>query len=176
MDKGIIRSLKHKYHRRLVCKFLQRITITKECYKVSLFDAIPMLAASWNAVSWETTANYYQKARFCETPEPHNKEDDALEVSPYIWEDVKEMMNVTLTFKEYVQADDNLLPCAVQELDNLCIEDKNTQTDDNEEEEEAAAYSPIPKCSQAMQCLDTYRNFLSGIPDVPESIVRRNLF
>jgi hypothetical protein len=31
MDKEIIRSLKHKYHRHLVCKFLQIITTTKEC-------------------------------------------------------------------------------------------------------------------------------------------------
>jgi hypothetical protein len=46
MDKRIIRSLKHKYHRHLVCKFLQRITTTKEYYNVSLFDAISMLAAS----------------------------------------------------------------------------------------------------------------------------------
>jgi hypothetical protein len=134
-----------------------------------------MLAASWNAVSREMIANYYQKAGFCETPEPHNKEDNALEVSPRIWEDVKETMNVTFTFKEYAQAEDNLLPCAVQELDDLCIEDKNTQTDDNEEEEEAAAYTPIPKCSEAMHCLDTCGNFLGGIPDMPESIVRRNL-
>jgi hypothetical protein len=116
MDKGIIRSLKYKYHKRLVCKFLQRITTTRECYKVSLFDAISMLAASWNAVSWETIANCYWKARFFATPEPHIEDDDDSEVSPHIWKDVKEKMNVTFTSEEYVDADDNLLPCAVQEM------------------------------------------------------------
>jgi hypothetical protein len=45
------------------------------CYKVS-FDAISMLAASWNAVIWETIANFYQKAGFCETSVPHVEEDD----------------------------------------------------------------------------------------------------
>jgi hypothetical protein len=33
---------------------------------------------------------------------------------------------------------------------------------------------PIPKCSEAMQYLDTHCHFLSGIPDVPESV--RNLW
>jgi hypothetical protein len=166
MDKGIITSLKHKFCRHLVCKFLQRITTTKECYKVSFFDAKSMLAASWNAVGWETIANCYQKTRFCETPQPHNEEDDDSEVSPHTWEDVKEKMNVTFTFEKYVEAYDNLLPCAVQKIDNLCTEDKNRAPDD-----EAAVCKPIPKGSEAMQCSDTYRHFLSGIPDVPESIV-----
>jgi hypothetical protein len=109
---------------------------------------------------------------FCETPEPHNEEDDDSEVSPCIWEDVMEKMNVTFTFEEYVEADDNLLPSTVQEIDDLCTEDKNTEIDDEDEEEEAAACKPIPKCSEAMQCLETYRHFLGGIPDVPESIIR----
>jgi hypothetical protein len=50
MDQRIIRFLKHKYHRCLVCKFQQRITITKECYRVYFFDAISMHAGSWNAI------------------------------------------------------------------------------------------------------------------------------
>jgi hypothetical protein len=41
MDKGrIISSRKYKYNRCLVCKFMQSITITKECYKFSLSDVI----------------------------------------------------------------------------------------------------------------------------------------
>lgn len=38
MDKWIFRSLKHKYHRCLVCKLLQGITATKECFEVSLMS------------------------------------------------------------------------------------------------------------------------------------------
>jgi hypothetical protein len=69
-------------------------------------------------------------------------------------------MKVSFTFEEYPEADDNLLPCAVQE-----IEDHNTDTND---EEEAAACKPIPNCRATVQCLDTYHLFLSGIPDVSE--------
>jgi hypothetical protein len=46
----------------------------------SIFDAIPMLAASWNAVSQETAANCYWNAGFCKTPEPLNEENDDSEV------------------------------------------------------------------------------------------------
>lgn len=86
-------------------------------------------------------------------------------------EDVKEKMNVTLTFEQYLQADDNLLACAVQEIDNIGIEDKNTAADDEVEEEEAAVFIPIPKCSESSQCLIKYWYFLSGISDMLESIV-----
>jgi hypothetical protein len=42
------------------------------------------------------------------------------------------MMNVMFTCKEYAEADDNHIPCVVQETKNLCTEHKNTETDDKE--------------------------------------------
>jgi hypothetical protein len=83
MDQGIFRSLKHKYCRCLDCKFLQRITATKECFKIFLFGAIAMLAASWNAVSKEAIKNFCQKARFCETLELHNEDDEECSLLGY---------------------------------------------------------------------------------------------
>jgi hypothetical protein len=98
-----------------------------------------MLATSSNVASREMTENCYQKARFCETPEPDNEDDDNSEVSPRMCEDAEEKTNVTFIFEEYAEADDHHLPCAVQETDDLCIEDKNTETED----EEAAACKPV---------------------------------
>jgi hypothetical protein len=69
-------------------------------------------------------------------------------------ENIWEKMKLAFTFEECLEADDSLLPCAVQE-----IEDKNTDIDD---EEEAAASKPILNCSEAVPCLDMYH------PDVPE--------
>jgi hypothetical protein len=34
-------------------------------------------------------------------------------------------MNITFTSGEYMEANDNLLPCVVLEIDSLCTEDKN---------------------------------------------------
>jgi hypothetical protein len=49
---------------------------------------------------------------------------------------------------------------------------KNKNRENDDEEEEAAACKPIPKHSEATKCSDTYHHFLSGIPDMPELIVR----
>jgi hypothetical protein len=54
MDQGRVMPLQQRYHKRLMCKLLQRITATEERYEVSLMP-LSMLAASWNAVSHETT-------------------------------------------------------------------------------------------------------------------------
>jgi hypothetical protein len=43
-------------------------------------------------------------------------------------------MHVTFTSGEYVESDDNLIRYAVHEIDSLCIEDKNIESDDEEEE------------------------------------------
>jgi hypothetical protein len=59
------------------------------------------------------------------------------------------MINVTL--EKHVQSDDILLPCAVQEVDNLCTEDRTTETDD---EEGDAVCKQISKCNGAMQCMN----------------------
>jgi hypothetical protein len=79
-------------------------------------------------------------------------------------------MNVILTFEKYAEADDNLLLCAVQEIDDLCTEDKNTEID--YEGEEAAACKPVPMCSEPMKFLDTYHHFLSSNPSITESTIR----
>lgn len=55
---------------------------------------------------------------------------------------------MTFVFEEYVENGDSHLPCAVQEIDNLIIEDKNAETDD--EEEGPATCKPNPKYSE--QC------------------------
>lgn len=55
-------------------------------------------------------------------------------MSPYIWNNVKEKMNVTFITGEYVESDNNMVPCAVHEIDSLCIEDRNIVSDDEEEE------------------------------------------
>jgi hypothetical protein len=153
VDQGIIRFVKHKYCRSLDCRFLQRTTATKECYRGSSFDAISMLAASWNVVSQGTIASCHQKARFCETSEPYSEPDDVSQ-----WEDVQEKLNVTtFTFEKYGEVDDDSpLPCTFQEIDDVYTEYKKTETDD--EGDKAAVCKSIPKYSETMFYLDTYHH------------------
>jgi hypothetical protein len=74
-----------------------------------------------------------------ETLVSHNEYDECSDVSPYtsIWKNVKEKMNVTFTSGENVEYE-NLLSYSVYEIDSLCIEDKNIESDDDEEEEVTA--------------------------------------
>lgn len=52
-------------------------------------------------------------------------------------------MKMTFTSEKYVQDDDNVLPCAVQETDDLFIEDRNVETDDaNDKEDQVAVCKP----------------------------------
>jgi hypothetical protein len=92
-------------------------------------------------------SNYFWKAGFCETPDAHH-EDDSQE-SPEIWEYIQEKMNVTFTFEEYEEVDD-FLPCTFQEIDDPCIENRKTETDDKNKKEEAAVCKPVPTCSKAL--------------------------
>jgi hypothetical protein len=77
------------------------------------------------------------------------------------------MINVTVIMEEHVQSDDSLLPCAVQEVDNLCTEVKTTETDDEEGE---AVCKQISKCSEVVQCMNIYHCFCGDILDMPESV------
>lgn len=69
MDQGIIRSLKHKYHRCFDCNFMQRITFSKECYKVSLMpykhlqhhgmlSVWKLLSEGW--IVWNVRTSYWR--------------------------------------------------------------------------------------------------------------------
>jgi hypothetical protein len=63
-------------------------------------------------------ANCYWKARLSE---PQNEGDDDSEVSLCIQEDV-EKMNVTFTFEDYSEADDNLLIVQFRKLTSVLKE------------------------------------------------------
>jgi hypothetical protein len=68
-------------------------------------------------------------------------------------EDVQGQMSVTYISEENVEAYGSLLLRAVQEIDDLCFEDKNTETDD--EEEEVAVCEPVSKCAETMHGICT---------------------
>ncbi|KAJ8890415.1 hypothetical protein PR048_009923 [Dryococelus australis] len=83
------------YRKCLESRLLQRMT-TKTVYSVSLFDAIHMLAASWDSLSQETTANCFGKASFSTMPEELPVVSlDTVEESDSIWAEVKKRLGVT---------------------------------------------------------------------------------
>ncbi|KAJ8896459.1 hypothetical protein PR048_001803 [Dryococelus australis] len=155
LDPGIIRTVKHMYGKRLVSRLLQRMT-TKTFYSVSLLDTIHMLAASWDSLSQETIVNCFGKAGFSTVPEELPVVSlDTVEESDSIWVEVKDRLGVTSTLNDYVKEDNDLPPCEVQEIENLCKSSENSsmeqlgQTcDANENDSEHNEEDDAPKpCS-----------------------------
>ena len=62
MDQGVIRSLKAKYRIALVQKYIRAIDQQKSLPKISILDAMDILAASWSMVSETTIVNRFAKA------------------------------------------------------------------------------------------------------------------
>ncbi|KAJ8866807.1 hypothetical protein PR048_032668 [Dryococelus australis] len=155
---------------------------TKTVYSVSLLDSIHMLAVSWDLLSQETIANCFVKAGFSTVPEELPVVSlDTVEESDTIWAEVKERLGVTSTFNDYVKEDDDLPPCEVQEIENLCKSSENSSMEqlgqpcdanenDSEHNEDDDALKPVT-CSEAMQHLEAYCRYLSSVPDVPENIM-----
>lgn len=75
--------------------------------------------------------------------EPRSEEDDNSEICSCIWEHVQ-----TFISEETVEADDNLLVCADQEIDDLYFEGDDAETEDGEEE--ATVHEPVSKCAEAV--------------------------
>lgn len=173
MDQGIIRSLKEHFRKKLVCRLLQRLTETSKTYKINILDAICFLCSSWNCVSQQTIANCFRKAGFLNSDvvavDDNEAEDDFLDTT---WRDLQEKMNLTTSFNDFVSVDQELLPCGVQNLEELCAETEGKSVGDDSEGETEPEEKTIPKCGEALKFLDGYRNYLSGVDNVPENIIK----
>jgi hypothetical protein len=107
MDQGIFRSLKQRYCKRLVCRYIQPITNTEETYKVSLCDATIIVGRIIQCCESANLLKQFSEGRALEAHE--NLNEGYHEISPGTWADVQDKAKVTFTFEEYVQVDDNLV-------------------------------------------------------------------
>jgi L-cysteine desulfidase len=63
--------------------------------------------------------------------------------------------------------DDNVVPCSVQTIEQICEEDKKVSESEEEEED-----SEVPSYNEALNALATFRAFVDNVPDVPETILK----
>jgi hypothetical protein len=100
MDQGIIKALKQKFHRSFALGLLQRLNSNKDSYKMSLLDAVSMLAMAWNLIGKDTIANCFRKAGFITYAGPAIQNEDADdEVSCDEWPKHQEKLNIRSTLK-----------------------------------------------------------------------------
>jgi hypothetical protein len=100
MDQGIFRSVKQRYRKRLVCRYIQPITNTEETYKVSLCDATINVG---RIIQCCESANLFKQFSEGSVPETHeNLNEDYWEGSPGIWADVQDKAKVTHLKNTYI--------------------------------------------------------------------------
>ena len=64
MDQGVLRSLKCKYHTRIIKTIINAIDNGKQMPSISILEAMKMRAHSWNEVSDSAIINCFRKEGF----------------------------------------------------------------------------------------------------------------
>jgi hypothetical protein len=171
MDQGIIKALKQKFPRSFLLRLLQRRNSNKDNYKMSLLDAVSMLAMAWNLIEKDIIATCFRKAGFITNAEPAiQQEDGDDEVSCDEWPKLQVKLSIRSTFEESVQANDALPSHGEFNTDQLC--DNVSSNPDELEMDDPVVYdcSSVPTCSEAMEHLEKYERFLRSNADVPKHV------
>jgi hypothetical protein len=117
MDQGVIKVLKHQFWKRLVGRMLQLIKVnpgTKNLnnFRLSVLDAMHFLAASWDLISAAVISNCFRKAGFSEARNEGDEIDNQMEgIDEGAWEMLQQDLNFTCSFDDFVETDDDILPC-----------------------------------------------------------------
>jgi hypothetical protein len=78
-------------------------------------------------------------------------------------------LNFTCSFDDFVEIDDDdLLPCGLISIDELC--DESSEVKDTYETSEESV--PVPMYCEAVKAVETLQQFLQSVSDVPESVMK----
>ena len=167
-DQGIIRTMKHYYRREMRTRIADEIEEILEkgtnndirandvAKKITLLDAIHLLAKSWQEVTDKTIQNCFLKGGFA-TPSviPPDEDDhcDLSSLSPPSGMDEEE-------FNEWVAIDDGLPTSSALTEEEICadITESNEGLPESvDDEEEGDPILPPPSHSETMKALGTLR-------------------
>jgi hypothetical protein len=84
------------------------------------------------------------------------------------WEMLQQYLNFTCSFDDFVEIDDDVLPCGLISVDKLCDEISEVK-DTNETSKESV---PVPMYCEVMKAVETLQQFLQSVSDVPESVMK----
>jgi hypothetical protein len=77
-------------------------------------------------------------------------------------------LNFTCSFDDFVEIDEDVLPCGLISTDELCDESSEAK-DTNETSEESV---PVPMYCEAVKAVETLQQFLQSVSEVPESVMK----
>ena len=76
MDKGVIRSLKAHYRKKVGLVCIKAVESNKPLLKINILQAMKHLVSSWNAVSKETIVNCFKKSNISQSNQHAAVNDD----------------------------------------------------------------------------------------------------
>lgn len=182
MDQGIIKVLKQRFRKRLVCKIILKMKPGCQPYKLSILDAMHYLSACWDSIEPSTISNCFRKAGFiigeASAPQQETADIDEDEENNVAWERLQDKLNFTCSFQTYASVDDNVLPTEQQTVEELCEGKKKqpeeleeTEDEEAEDEEEVQEKSP-PTCAEALDSFGTVQSYIESAFDVPDHVRR----
>ncbi|XP_029464162.1 tigger transposable element-derived protein 4 [Rhinatrema bivittatum] len=167
MKHGVIQSLKIKYRRHLVKRFVDCMEGSRE-FTLSLLDAVDMLHGCWRSVTSQTIVKSYREAGFQlkngESNETSLEMESGLDLIAYALAAGVEFPD-GLSLEDYTALDDDLLTCEMPAANRSCLaKDGSAAVTDDEEEDDGDGLPgtelPLPSKAEAMSALDTLRRFL----------------
>ncbi|KAJ8897154.1 hypothetical protein PR048_002500 [Dryococelus australis] len=109
MDQGVIKILKHQFHKHFVSRLITRMVNGKtSVHKINILDAMHYFAAVWDTMESKSIENCFKKAGFGNFP---TELQEINCVTPGTsacnsWNILQEQLNVSCSFEDYVSADD----------------------------------------------------------------------
>ncbi|XP_008492084.2 tigger transposable element-derived protein 4 [Calypte anna] len=167
---GAVRSLKVKYRRCLIKKFVDCVEGNKE-FMLTLLDAIEMLHLCWRTVTPETVVKSYNETGFkWEANENGNHREDEGDFDLIAHAQAAGVeFPEGLSLEEYAALDDGLATCEMPTNNERMYVKESTSDkagmfvgdeDEDEGDRFQGAQQPLPSKHEALSALDTLRKFL----------------
>uniref|UniRef100_A0A1E1XKZ6 Putative tick transposon n=1 Tax=Amblyomma sculptum TaxID=1581419 RepID=A0A1E1XKZ6_AMBSC len=165
LDKGVINSFKCCYRRRLIQKILLDIRLEREM-KIDIYQAVEMLAASWQEVRAEVIRNCFLKAGIAINAQAGADDEEDISTPS----DVAEAWNELRTnggVPDDVELDDFLFAdnaaVATEEMTDAALAE--SVQDDGDDGACDADPCDVPTAKEVMNAMDVMRRFVGSRDD-----------
>ena len=168
MDQGVIMHLKAHYRKRLIKDMIRHLDRKERPFKLSLLNAMQLLASAWNDVSKTAIVDCFQKAKLVENGQTLADIDDPCEELNNVLEELKEkypfVVSNNTTAVDLTKADDQVLTTAslLPVRDEDMLEDVITPyTDeiDDEPEKEFDEEARVPSAMEVQDSIAILKNY-----------------
>lgn len=169
MDKGIIKTLKYHYRRRLVCWFLED-DAQEKVMDMNLLDCIRELDKSWDDVKPKTISKCFRESGIFKNEFDESDSDEDEEELPLSkWIEFQKCVGCEDSFQEYVEVDSNALVADYPSDSDIVRAVKSMECKDSEDEEILGWPASV---NDAIIAMSTVRSFVQSQLDVNDEIFK----